>query len=103
MPFGLKNASTAFMNLMNKVFKAYLDNFIGVFVDDILIYSRDKDEHTTHLRIVLLTLEEHQLYEKLEKCEFWSDEVVFLGHEVSKEGIRLTPKGKSDCRLAKAK
>ena len=62
-----------------------------VFIDDILIYSKDKDEHADHLRMVLQTLREHQLYGKLKKCEFWLEEVVFLGHAVTKEGIKVNP------------
>ena len=79
MPFGLTNPPVAFMDLMNQVFRPYLDKFVVVFIDDILVYSRDKEEHAQHLRIVLQTLREHQLYAKLKKCEFWLEEVVFLG------------------------
>ena len=68
MPFGLTNAPAAFMDLMNRVFKPYLDKFIVVFIDDILIYSKDREEHANHLRMVLQTLREHQLYGKLKKC-----------------------------------
>ena len=71
MPFGLTNALAAFMDLMNKVFKPYLDNFVIVFIDDILVYSWSKEEHATHLRIVLQTLRDKQLYAKFSKCEFW--------------------------------
>jgi len=63
-----------------------------VFIDDILIYSKNKDEHIAHLRTVLQTLREHQLYDKLQKCEFWLEEVVFLGHVVAKEGIKVDPR-----------
>jgi len=95
MPFGLTNAPLGFVNLMNRVFKPYLDEFVVVFIDDIVIYSKNRDEHTTHLRIVLQTLREHELYGKLKKCEFWLEEVVFLGHVVSKEGTKVDPhKGK---------
>ena len=87
MPFGLTNAPTAFMDLMNRVFKAYLDKFVIVFIDDILIYSRSREEHAKHLRTVLSTLSEHQLYAKFSKCEFWLDHVQFLSHVVSKDGI----------------
>ena len=80
MPFGLTNAPTAFMDLVNKVFKDYLDKFIVVFIDDILVYSRSKEEHAEHLRITLQTLKEKQLYAKLKKCEFWLEKVTFLGH-----------------------
>ena len=69
--FGLTNALAAFMDLMNRVFKPYLDNFVIVFIDDILIYSKNEVEHEEHLRTTLQTLKEHQLYAKLSKCEFW--------------------------------
>ena len=71
MPFGLMNAPTAFMNLMHRVFCPYLDCFVIIFIDDILIYSKSKEEHEEHLRIILQTLKEHQLYAKFNKCEFW--------------------------------
>jgi len=92
MPFDLTNAPASFMNLMNQVFRSYLDKFVTVLIDDISVSSRGKDELTTHLRIVLQTLREHQLYGKLKKCEFWLEEVVFLRHVVSKEGIKVDPK-----------
>ena len=88
MPFGLTNAPAAFMDLMNRIFHLYLDQFIIVFVDDILIYSSSEAEHEHHLRIALQTLREHRLYAKFSKCEFWMSEVNFLGHVVS--GI-ITP------------
>ena len=91
MPFGLTNAPAAFMDLMNRVFKDYLDQFVIVFIDDILIYSRSMDEHVEHLRIVLDILKEKQLYAKFKKCEFWLDKVSFLGHVVSKDGISVDP------------
>jgi len=92
MPFGLTNAPAVFMDLMNRVFHSYLDQFMVVFIDDILVYSRDRVEHDKHLRIVLQTLRDKQLYAKLSKCEFWLEEVSFLGHVVSSEGIRVDPK-----------
>ena len=92
MPFGLINASTAFMHLMNRVFRSYVDQFVVVFIDDILVYSKDQESHDTHLRVVLETLRKEQLYVKLSKCEFWLNEVSFLGHIVSKERIRVDPK-----------
>ena len=92
MPFGLTNAPAVFMALMNKVFQPYLDKFVIVFIDDILVYSRDEKEHANHLRLVLQTLREKQLYAKFNKCEFWLDQVVFLGHIVSGEGIKVDPK-----------
>lgn len=91
MPFGLTNAPAAFMDLMNRVFKPYLDQFVVVFIDDILIYSKTKEEHSKHLRIVLQTLREHKLYAKLKKCDFWMDRVPFLGHVISGEGISVDP------------
>ena len=92
MPFGLTNAPAAFMDLMNRVFRPYVDQFFVVFIDDILMYSKDRENHDTHLRVVLETLRKEQLYAKLSKCEFWLNEVSFLGHIVSKEGIRVDPK-----------
>ncbi|WVZ63656.1 hypothetical protein U9M48_013270, partial [Paspalum notatum var. saurae] len=87
MSFGLTNAPTYFMQLMNSVFMDYLDKFVVVFIDDILIYSKTEVEHEEHLRLVLQRLWEHKLYAKFSKCEFWIDEVRFLGHVVSKGGI----------------
>ncbi|KAK1662686.1 hypothetical protein QYE76_050845 [Lolium multiflorum] len=91
VPFGLTNAPAIFMNLMNKIFMPCMDKFFIVFIDDILIYSKDKAEHAEHLRIVLQTLREHQLYAKFSKCEFWLDQVEFLGHVISKDGIAVNP------------
>ena len=91
MPFGLANAPAAFMNLINRVFRPYLDKFVMVFIDDILTYSKDKGEHDGHLRTMLYILREHQLYAKLKKCEFWLIEVTFLVDVVSKEGIKVNP------------
>jgi hypothetical protein len=91
VPFGLTNAPAIFMNLMNKMFMPYLDKFVIVSIDDILIYSKDKEEHAKHLRIALHILREHQLYAKFSKCEFWLDQVEFIGHVISKEGIAVNP------------
>ncbi|WVZ84125.1 hypothetical protein U9M48_031186 [Paspalum notatum var. saurae] len=91
MSFGLTNAPAYFMNLMNKVFMEYLDKFVVVFIDDILIYSKTEEEHEEHLRLVLQKLKEHKLYAKLSKCEFWLDQVPFLGHIVSKGRIMVDP------------
>ena len=91
MPFGLTNAPAAFMDLMNRVFRPYVDQFVVVFIDDILMYSKDAHEHEQHLRIVLETLREKKLYAMLSKCDFWLKEVSFLGHIVSAEGIRVDP------------
>ena len=89
MPFGLTNAPMAFMDLMNRVFQSYLDQFVVVFVDDILIYSQSEVEHEDHLRIVLQLLRDHQLYAKFSKCEFWLIEVGFLLHVVSPSGVSM--------------
>ena len=92
LPFGLTNVPAAFMDLMNLVFKPYLDKFVVVFIDDILIYSKSHVEHGEHLRIVLQTLRTHQMYAKLSKCEFWLNSVSFLGHVISKKGVQVDPK-----------
>ena len=92
MLFGLTNASTVFMDLMNRVFRPNVDQFVVVFLDDILVYSKDRESHETHLRAVLQTLRKERLYAKLSECEFWLSEVSFLGHIVSKERIRVDPK-----------
>ncbi|KAJ9180944.1 hypothetical protein P3X46_009128, partial [Hevea brasiliensis] len=92
MPFGLTNAPAAFMDLMNRIFHPYLDRFVVVFIDDILVYSKTREEHDEHLRIVLQTLREKKLYAKLSKCDFWLNEIAFLGHIVSADGIRVDPK-----------
>ena len=89
MPFGFTNAPTAFMDLMNRVFRPYVDQFVVVFIDDILMYYKDAQEHEQNLRIVLETLREKRLYAKLRKCDFWLKEVSFLCHIVSFEGKRL--------------
>ncbi|WVZ84540.1 hypothetical protein U9M48_031566 [Paspalum notatum var. saurae] len=91
MSFGLTNARAYFMQLMNSVFMDYLDKFVVVFIDDILIYSKTEAEHEEHLRLVLQRLRERKLYAKFSKCEFWIDEVRFLGHVVSKGGIAVDP------------
>ena len=91
MSFGLTNAPAYFMSLMNKVFMEYLDKFVVVFIDDIMVYSRNEEEHKKHLRLVLEKHREHQLYAKFSKCEFWLKEVGFLGHVISGEGIAVDP------------
>ncbi|XP_052623591.1 uncharacterized protein LOC128128868, partial [Lactuca sativa] len=91
MPFGLTNAPAAFMDLMNRICRPFLDNFVIVFIDDILVYSRSKEEHGQHLRQVLETLRSEKLYAKLSKCEFWLRSVNFLGHVVSQDGIHVDP------------
>ena len=92
MPFGLTNAPAAFMELMNRVFRGYLDQFVVVFIDDILIYSQSEEEHAEHLRMTLGILRKEQLYAKLSKCEFWLDSVAFLGHIISREGLSVDPR-----------
>ena len=89
MPFGLTNAPAAFMDLMNKIFQPYLDQFVIIFIDDRLVYSKSKEEHELHLRIALETLREKKLHAKFKKCEFWLDQVAFLGHIVMKDGISV--------------
>jgi hypothetical protein len=91
MSFGLINAPAYFIYLMNKVFMEYLDKFVVVFINDILVFSKTKEEHAEHLRLVLQKLREHQLYAKRSKCEFWLKEVFFLGHVVSNGGISVDP------------
>jgi hypothetical protein len=91
MPFGLTNAPSYFMSMMNKVFMEFLDKFVIVFIDDILVYSKSKEEHEKHLRAILEKLREHKLYAKFSKCEFWLNEVGFLGHIITKEGIAVDP------------
>ncbi|KAM0054415.1 putative nucleotidyltransferase, Ribonuclease H [Helianthus debilis subsp. tardiflorus] len=91
MPFGLTNAPAVFMDLMNRVCKPYLDKFVIVFIDDILIYSKSQEEHEQHLRLILELLRKEQLYAKFSKCDFWLREVHFLGHVVNKDGIHVDP------------
>ncbi|GJZ97724.1 putative reverse transcriptase domain-containing protein [Tanacetum coccineum] len=91
MPFGLTNAPAVFMDLMNRVCKPYLDKFVIVFIDDILIYSRTKEDHEVHLGLVLELLRKEKLYAKFSKCEFWLQEVHFLGHVVNQNGIHVDP------------
>ena len=91
MSFGLTNAPAHFMYLMNSIFMPELDKFVVVFIDDILVYSKNKEEHAKHLRIVLTRLREHQLYAKFSKCDFWLKEVQFLGHILSAEGVAVDP------------
>ncbi|KAJ0615087.1 putative nucleotidyltransferase, Ribonuclease H [Helianthus annuus] len=91
MPFGMTNAPAVFMDLMNRVCKPYLDKFVIVFIDDILIYSKSQEEHEQHLRLILKLLRNEQLYAKFSKCDFWLREVHFLGHVVNKDGIHVDP------------
>jgi hypothetical protein len=91
MSFGLTNAPAHFTYLMNSIFMPELDKFVEVFIDNILIYSKNEEEHAKHLRIVLTRLREHQLYAKFSKCVFWLEEIQFLGHVLSIKGIAVDP------------
>lgn len=91
MSFGVSNAPGVFMEYVNRIFHPYLDEFVVVFIDAILIYSKSYEEHAKHLKIVLQALRENKLYANLSKCEFWLEEVSFLGHEISSGGISLDP------------
>jgi hypothetical protein len=102
MSFGLTNASAYFMYMMNKVFMEYLDKFVVVFIDDILVYSRMEEDHEGHLRLVLQKLRDHKLYAKRSKCEFWLKQVAFLAHVISKGGISMDPSKVQDVLSWKA-
>lgn len=91
MPFGVTNAPAAFMDLMNRVFKPFLDKFVVVFIDDILVYFKDEDKHEQHLILVLEKLLEERLFSKFSKCEFWLRKVAFLGHIISGDRISVDP------------
>nr|GEZ32292.1 DNA/RNA polymerases superfamily protein [Tanacetum cinerariifolium] len=91
MPFGLTNAPAVFMDLMNRVCKSYLNKFVIVFIDDILIYSKSKKEHEGHLRQILNLLKKEELYAKFSKCEFWISRVQFLSHVIDCQGIHIEP------------
>ncbi|GKC12054.1 putative reverse transcriptase domain-containing protein [Tanacetum coccineum] len=91
MPFGLTNAPTVFIDLMNRVCKPYLDKFVIIFIDDILIYSKNNKEHEEHLKAILELLKKEELYAKFSKCEFWIRKVQFLGHVIDSQGIHVDP------------
>jgi hypothetical protein len=91
MSFGLTNAPAYFMYLMNSIFMEELDIFVVSFIDDILIYSKTRDDHARHIHIVLQKLWKHRLYAKFSKCEFWLEKVSFLGHILSKDGVAINP------------
>src|SRR3954470_811959 len=91
MSFGLTNAPSTFLRLMNSVFMEYLDKFVVIYLDDIIIYSKNEEEHTKHLRLVLMKLREHCLYAWFSKCEFWLPEVTYLGHVIFAKGIAVNP------------
>jgi hypothetical protein len=102
MSFRLTNAPAYFMYMTNKVFMEYLDKFIVVFINDILVYTRSEEEHERHLRLILQKLRDHKLYAKLSKCEFWLKQVAFLGHAISKGGIYVDPSKVQDVLSWKA-
>src|ERR1700730_19084195 len=91
MPFGLTNAPATFMHLMQQTFRKFLDDFVIVFIDDILIYSKTLEDHYKHLRLVLQVLRDKQLYAKLSKCDFFQSEISFLGHVINQYGIKMEP------------
>nr|GEW82461.1 putative reverse transcriptase domain-containing protein [Tanacetum cinerariifolium] len=91
MPFGLTNAPVVFMDLINPVCKPYLDKFVIVFIDDILVYSKDKEEHENHLKIILELLKKERLYVKFSKCDFWLDSIQFMGHVIDRSGVHVDP------------
>ena len=92
MHFEVRGITVAFMDLMSRVFRKYLDMFVIVFIEDILVYSRNEEDHANHLRIVLQVLRDRKLFAKFDKCEFWLRSVAFLGHVISGEGIMVDPK-----------
>jgi hypothetical protein len=103
VPFGLTNAPVVFMSLMNDIFWKYLDRFVQVFLDDILIYSKNEREHEEHLLVVLSCLRENKLYGKLSKCSFFQKEIHYLGHIISGEGISVDPEKVKAYGVASAK
>nr|GEY96376.1 putative reverse transcriptase domain-containing protein [Tanacetum cinerariifolium] len=91
MPFGLTNAPAVFMDLMNQVCKPYVDKFMIVFIDDLLIDSKDEKEQEEHLKAILELLEKEELYAKFSKCKFWIPKVQFLGHMIDSQGVHVDP------------
>jgi hypothetical protein len=91
IPFGLTNAPTTFMCLMNNIFNQYLDKFVLIFIDDILIYSKNEEEHEQHLKIILQTLRDHKLYAKFDKCDFYQRKIQYSGHVISEDNIAVDP------------
>nr|GFA24002.1 putative reverse transcriptase domain-containing protein [Tanacetum cinerariifolium] len=91
MPFGLTNAPTVFLDLMNRVCKPYLDKFVIVFIDDILVYCKDEEEHGKHLNIILELLKKERLFAKFSKFNFWLDSVQFFGHVINRSGVHVDP------------
>ncbi|GKF45603.1 putative reverse transcriptase domain-containing protein, partial [Tanacetum coccineum] len=89
MPFGLTNAPVVFIDLMNRVRKPYLDKFVIMFIDDILVYSKDEEEHGKHLKIILELLKKERLYAKFLKCDFWLDSIQFMGHVIDRSGVHV--------------
>ena len=102
MSFGLTNAPATFMDLMNRVFRPYVDQFVVVFIDNILVYSKDRENHDPHLRVVLESLRKKQLYAKLSKCEFWLNEVSFLGC-IKRRNPSRSKENRSGCRMEATK